>query len=77
MKYSKKIVIAAICAIVSFFIAETILLILGLEPYPAVFTTCWFTFWSVELAALAGIKISETKVSPYLDQNYMDDDIVG
>lgn len=77
MKYSKKIVIAAISAIVAFFIAETALLLLGYEPYPAVFTTCWFTFWSVELAALAGIKINETKVSPYLNQNYIDDDVAG
>ena len=61
MRYSKRVVRAAICAILSFWIAETALIAFGFEGYPDVFITCWYSFWAVELAALAGIKISETK----------------
>lgn len=77
MKYSKKIIIAAISAIIIFFIAETVLLLTADTSYPAVFITCWFTFWSVEVAALAGIKVSETKISPYMNQDYIDDEDIG
>lgn len=60
-KYSKKIVITAIIAIVLFWITESVLVYFGGEGYPDRFVTCWFTFWGVELAALAGIKITETR----------------
>ena len=75
MKYSKKIVIAAISAILALWIAETILLIVGLEGYPEIFIASWFSFWAVELAALAGIKVTETKMeTKFLNE---DEDAMG
>lgn len=76
MKYSKKIVIAAISAVLALWIAETVLLLLGMEGYPSIFITCWYSFWAVELAALAGIKITETKF-PEIDEEFPDDEAVG
>lgn len=63
MKYSKKIVIASISAVLAFWVVETVLIYFGFEGYSDKFVTCWFAFWGVELAALAGIKITETKYS--------------
>ena len=73
MKYSKKVVIAAISAVLAIWIVETILLLLGNDGYPSIFITCWFSFWAVELAALAGIKITETKF-PDIDEFPEEDD---
>lgn len=61
MKYSKKIVIAAIVAVLAFWGAETYLIFIGYEGYSDRFVTCWFSFWGVELAALAGIKMTKTR----------------
>lgn len=78
MKYSKKIVIAAISAVLAIWIVETILLLMGLDGYPNIFITAWFSFWAVELAALAGIKITETKFPDIPDDMDEDDeDAVG
>lgn len=59
-KMSNYVVVAAITAIVTFWLAETILLLLG-QTYPDTFITCWFAFWGVELTALASIKITKTR----------------
>jgi hypothetical protein len=64
MRTSKKVVLAAISAVLAYWIAETILVACG-KPYPQEMTISWFTFWSVELSALAGIKIRETRSCPY------------
>jgi len=63
MKYSKKIVLMSISAVLLFWVMETALIYYGGEGYSDRFITCWFSFWGVELAALAGIKITETKYS--------------
>lgn len=65
MRTSKKVVLAAISAIILFWVMETVLLFVTGAGYPDAFVAAWFTFWSVELAALAGIKITEARVSPY------------
>lgn len=63
---STKVVIAAICAIVLFWMSEFFLLYTGNSGFPDVFIKSWFFFWSVELAALAGIKITKVRrQSPY------------
>jgi hypothetical protein len=63
---STKVVIAAICAIVLFWISEFFLLYTGNSGFPDGFIKSWFFFWSVELAALAGIKITKVRrQSPY------------
>ena len=70
-KFSKKIVVCSVCAILLFFITETYLLNNGLESYPDVFIVSWFSFWGVELFNLSRIKINEDKLdklpNPYKD----------
>ena len=63
---STKVVVAAIFAIVLFWVSEFFLLYTGNSGFPDVFIKSWFFFWSVELAALAGIKITKVRrQSPY------------
>jgi hypothetical protein len=63
---STKVVVAAIIAIVLFWVSEFFLLYTGNAGYPDVFIRSWFFFWSVELAALAGIKITKVRSqAPY------------
>ena len=65
MKTRTKFVIAAFAAIVAYVIAETLLLITQGVGYPPEVTYCWFTAWTVELCALAGIKITDERRTPY------------
>ena len=66
VRTSTKVVIAAICAIILFWLSEFFLLYTGNSGYPDVFIKSWFFFWSVELAALAGIKITKVRrQAPY------------
>lgn len=60
-----KVVIAAILAIVLFWMSEFYLLYIGNEGFPSSFIQSWFFFWSAELAALAGIKITKVRNAPY------------
>lgn len=61
MKTSNVIIAAAVVCIVLYTVAAFVLqFVTGLEA-PGTLTTCWFSFWAVELAALAGIKITKTK----------------
>ena len=61
MKTSNKVLVAAVVAIVVFFLAETALLVYNGEGYPDQMIISWFAFWAVELAAIAGIKISKVR----------------
>lgn len=65
VRTATKVVIAAIVAIVLFWVSEFILLYMGNEGYPPAFIQSWFFFWSAELAALAGIKITKVRNAPY------------
>lgn len=65
VKTATKVVMAAIIAIVLFWISEFYLLYIGNEGYPSTFIQSWFFFWSVELASLAGIKITKVRNAPY------------
>lgn len=65
VRTSTKVVIAAITAIILFWMSEFCLLFIGNEGFPADFIKSWFFFWSVELAALAGIKITKVRKAPY------------
>lgn len=63
---STKVVVAAIIAIALFWLSEFWLLYTGNSGYPDGFIKSWFFFWSVELSALAGIKITKVRrQSPY------------
>lgn len=70
---SKKVLVAAISAILLFWIAEIVLLITDHEGFPDMFIKCWYTFWSVELAAMAGIKITKVIKNPYGDSEEEDE----
>lgn len=66
IRTSTKVVVAAILAIIFFWLSEFCLLYLGNSGYPDAFIKSWFFFWSVELAALAGIKITKVRrQAPY------------
>jgi hypothetical protein len=66
VRTSTKVVVAAICAIVLFWLSEFFLLYTGNSGYPDGFIKSWFFFWAVELAALAGIKITKVRrQAPY------------
>lgn len=65
VRTSTKVVIAAIIAIILFWVSEFYLLYTGNDGFPGDFIKSWFFFWSVELAALAGIKITKVRKAPY------------
>lgn len=65
VRTSTKVVVAAITAIILFWMSEFYLLYIGNDGFPGDFIKSWFFFWSVELAALAGIKITKVRKAPY------------
>lgn len=68
VRTSTKVVVAAIIAIILFWVSEFYLLYIGNDGFPGDFIKSWFFFWSVELAALAGIKITKVRKAPYEDE---------
>ncbi len=63
-KVSNVMLIVIIIAIVGYFIADyTLQKNAGIELSPTL-TTCWFTFWGVEIVALAGIRVSKVIKNP-------------
>lgn len=61
LKTSKIIVAAAVVSVVLYTGAAFVLQFMTQTEISSTLTTCWFAFWAVELAALAGIKITKTK----------------
>ena len=59
--FSDYIVAAAIAAIVMYTLAAVVLQFCGLAEISATLTTCWFSFWTVEIVALAAIKGGKVK----------------
>jgi len=60
-KFSSIMIVVIVINIVAYVIASFILQYhTGIEMSPTI-TTCWFSFWTVEIVALTGIKISKTK----------------
>ena len=58
-KVSNIMLVIIVIAIVGYFIANYILQSTsGVEISPTL-TTCWFSFWGVEIVALAGIRVSK------------------
>lgn len=66
-KVSNIILIIAIIAIVSYTVASFVLQYYTNVEVSSTLTTCWYSFWTVELVAMAGIKINK-------DMHYYDDD---
>lgn len=59
--FSDYIVAAAIAAIALYTAAAVTLQFCGLMEISPTLTTCWFSFWTVEIAALAAIKGGKVK----------------
>ena len=63
-KVSNVMLVVIIIAIVGYFVADFILQKnYGIELSPTL-TTCWFSFWGVEIVALAGIRVSKVIKKP-------------
>ena len=61
IKTSNIVLIAAIISNVAYTVVAFILQFKTSVEISSTLTTCWFAFWAVEVAALAGIKITKTK----------------
>lgn len=79
-KVSNIMLVIIIIAIVGYVAADFILQYkAGIEVSPTI-TTCWFVFWSTEIVAITGIKLSKVKhnydSSPYTseDESAADDE---
>ncbi len=60
--FSTKVVISAIIAVVGYTIIH--LVFVWYDKYiPAQLTISWFSFWGIELGALAGIEVVKKKAS--------------
>ena len=59
--FSDYIVAAAITAIALYTVAAVVLQFCGLAEVSSTLTTCWFSFWTVEIVALAAIKGNKVK----------------
>lgn len=59
--FADYIVFISIFMVAAFTIAAFILQFRGLMEVSATLTTCWFAFWTVEIAALAAIRTSKVK----------------
>lgn len=60
-RFSSIMIAIIVFAIVAYVIASFVLQYhTGVEMSPTI-TTCWFSFWTVEIIALTGIKISKVK----------------
>lgn len=59
--FSDYIVAAAITAIALYTVAAVVLQFCGFTEISSTLTTCWFSFWTVEVVALAAIKGGKVK----------------
>lgn len=61
MKISNKMLIIAVLAIVLFTIAAIVLQFYNGVELSSTLITCWYGFWTCEIFALMGIKITKVK----------------
>ena len=67
MRFSKKVVISAIIAVIGYTVI--VLVFAWFEKFPpAELTVGWFTFWGVEVAALMTKSVTEIKQETILKQ---------
>lgn len=72
-KVSNVMLVTIVVMIVGYAIADFVLQYATGNEISSTLTTCWFAFWSAEIVALTGIKVSKVLKSPHED----DDDILG
>lgn len=71
-KVSNIILVIAIIAIVLYTVAAFVLQFYTSIEVSSTLTTCWYSFWSVELLAMAGIKINKDRLD-YSGECYDDE----
>lgn len=68
-KVSNIMLAVIVIMIVGYVIADFVLQYhIGVEMSPTI-TTCWFAFWTVEILALAGIKVSKVRKEHKYDED--------
>ena len=67
--FSDYIVAVSISAIALYTLAAVILQFCGFAEVSATLTTCWFSFWTAEIMALAAIKSGKVKHGEQKDDN--------
>lgn len=83
VKTSNKVLLVAIIAVILFSVACLYIQYTTSTEVSSTLITLWFSFWTVEIVSLAGIKVSKVKKSySILDSNEndelnMDDNTVG
>ena len=73
-KVSNLMLAIVVIAIVGYVVASFILQYHTSTEISSTLTTCWFGFWTIEILALAGIKISKTRNTAYEEH---DDESLG
>jgi uncharacterized membrane protein YqhA len=61
MNTTRKLLIVAVCAIMSYTIAAFILQFFTITEISPTLTTAYYAFWTCEIFALAGIRIKKLK----------------
>ncbi len=73
-KVSNLVLIAACAAVIAYAVTVTVVqIVTGTELSPTL-TTAWFSFWGVEIIALAAIKNCKTKHRTNTTENDCDED---
>ena len=68
-KFSKIIVVLSVILILIYTIAAFVLqFVCGVEVSPTL-TTCFYTFWAVEMLSLAGVKARKVKYENTYEEN--------
>lgn len=60
-KVSNIMLVTIVAAVIGYMVAAFVLQNSTGMEISSTLTTCWFSFWGVEIVALAGIKVSKTK----------------
>ena len=83
MKTSKVVLLTAIMAVILFSIACLYIQYATSVEVSSTLITLWFSFWTVEIVSLAGIKVSKVfkdyhhVVETEIDDEYTDGNVVG
>ena len=74
-KVSNIMLIIVVIAIVGYVVASFMLQYSTSTEISSTLTTCWFSFWTIEILSLAGIKISKVRKEHIIE--HMEEDNLG
>ena len=72
LRKSDYVLFASVAAIIGYTIAAIVVQLITCTELSSTLTTCWYSFWTVEIITLAGIKITNVK---HGEDNVSDDNI--